>query len=316
MRDNLLSLNLQLFQDGVGGISTGMENATDQTGEVENVLAAARGKKARTTENIVYGIQEENSLQESGTEKEQIANVQDVKDTSDQESFDNLIKGKFKTDFENRVQKIIDKRFKETKKMEAKIEKMQPLIDLLSTKYQLEDVEDIYEAMQGDDSLYESGAIELGLTTEQYKDYLQQTSENKRLRAIIEEQNEKKRFEEQFNAWSQESEKVQALYPNFDFANEIQENEQFRKLLWNGIGVRAAFEACHSEEIIQGAMEYTAQRVAQKTANNIAMRANRPLEGGMGSNASITVRSDVSKLTKADRAEIVRRVARGENIRF
>ena len=87
-------------------------------------------------------------------------------------------------------------------------------------------------------------------------------------------------------------------------------------MLGAGVSVKAAFEALHHEEIMAGAMQYTAKTIAKKTADGIASRNNRPVENGLGAQASANVRADVSKLTKADRAEIARRVARGERIVF
>jgi hypothetical protein len=87
-------------------------------------------------------------------------------------------------------------------------------------------------------------------------------------------------------------------------------------MLSAGVGVKAAFQALHHDDIMSGAMHYTAQTIAKKTADNIASRQSRPVEAGLNSQASAQVKTDVSKLTKEDRREIARRVARGEMISF
>lgn len=105
------------------------------------------------------------------------------------------------------------------------------------------------------------------------------------------------------------------MYPGFNLQREL-DNADFGRMLGAGVSVKAAFEALHHEEIMAGAMQYTAKTIAKKTADGIASRNNRPVENGLGAQASANVRADVSKLTKADRAEIARRVARGERIVF
>lgn len=61
-------------------------------------------------------------------------------------------------------------------------------------------------------------------------------------------------------------------------------------------------------------MKTAAQQAAQKTANAVAANKLRPKEGGLSSIPPVVVKSDPSKWTKEDRAEIRRRVARGERI--
>jgi hypothetical protein len=63
-------------------------------------------------------------------------------------------------------------------------------------------------------------------------------------------------------------------------------------------------------------MQFTAKTVESKIAKSIASNSARPNESGMGSQSAAVVKSDVSQLSKADRAEIIRRVQRGEKIRF
>jgi hypothetical protein len=63
-------------------------------------------------------------------------------------------------------------------------------------------------------------------------------------------------------------------------------------------------------------MQFAAQQIEQKVANKIKAGGARPSENGMSSQSAAVVKSDVSQLSKEDRAEIIRRVQRGERIRF
>jgi hypothetical protein len=93
-------------------------------------------------------------------------------------------------------------------------------------------------------------------------------------------------------------------------------NPKFVQLLRSNVDVRTAYEVLHKDEIIPAAMQFTAKTVEQKIANNIASGSRRPTENGMSSQSAATVKDDVTRLTKADRDEIICRVQRGEKIVF
>ena len=111
------------------------------------------------------------------------------------------------------------------------------------------------------------------------------------------------------------AEEAKKVYNSFDLKTEMG-NGQFLKLLNSGIDVKTAYEVVHMGEIIPAAMQFAAKTVETNTAKAIASGANRPRENGMGSSSPALVKSDVSQLSKADRQEIIRRVQRGEKIRF
>ncbi len=110
--------------------------------------------------------------------------------------------------------------------------------------------------------------------------------------------------------WEQNPQ-VQAEYPGFDLRAELKDRGFFR-LVRSGVPVRQAYELSHMEEIKAKA----ARNAAQQMAARMRARSARPAENGTSSRSAVTVKSDVSKLTSAERAEIARRVARGETIAF
>jgi hypothetical protein len=83
-----------------------------------------------------------------------------------------------------------------------------------------------------------------------------------------------------------------------------------------GVDVGTAYLVVHKDEVIPAAMQYTARTVEQKLTNKVIANGARPTENGNSSQGATVVKSDVSTLSKADRAEIIRRVQRGEKIRF
>jgi hypothetical protein len=102
---------------------------------------------------------------------------------------------------------------------------------------------------------------------------------------------------------------------DFDFRQEVQ-NPDFTNLLANGVSVESAYKAIHIDDMIGGAMAKTADNVRTKMAQDIASRQARPSENGASSQNAAVFKNDVNKLSKADREEIDRRVARGEIISF
>ena len=113
----------------------------------------------------------------------------------------------------------------------------------------------------------------------------------------------------------EQAESAKQVYPSFDLRAEMQ-NPKFVDLLRSNIDVRTAYEVIHKDDIIAGAMQFTAKKVEQNITNKIIANGARPSENGNSSQGASVTKSDVSALTKADRAEIARRVARGEKISF
>ena len=109
----------------------------------------------------------------------------------------------------------------------------------------------------------------------------------------------------------EQSPQVQTEYPGFDLRAELRDRGFFR-LVRSGVPVRQAYELRHMEEIKAKA----ARNAAQQMAAHMRARSARPTENGTSSRSAVAVKSDVSKLTSAERAEIARRVARGETIHF
>ena len=111
------------------------------------------------------------------------------------------------------------------------------------------------------------------------------------------------------------AEEAKALYPSLDLDTETK-NPQFRKLLMAGIDVATAYHVIHKDEILPAAMQHTARVVEQKLVNSVRAGGKRPSENGASGQSPSLVKSDVTKLTSADRREIRRRVLAGEKIRF
>lgn len=139
--------------------------------------------------------------------------------------------------------------------------------------------------------------------------------ENADLKRQMQEARVRENADRIYADWMNQSDALKNIYPSFNLDNELH-NQRFVDLLRNNVDVRTAYEVIHKDEIIPAAMQFTAQQVRQKMTNNIIANGSRPIENGISSQASAIVKSDVSQLSKADRQEIIRLVARGEKIRF
>ena len=286
----LMTLNLQVFAEGGSGDGgTGSEGATGETGTA--------------------AVSQTSITDADGTTATPI----------DREAeFEKLIKGEYKDLYDSRMQDTIQKRLKGQKETVDKYEALAPTLETLAKKYGVDasDINALNKAIEEDDAYYEDEALEKGVTVEQLKQFKKMERENTELKKLRDEKNAKEAAEKKVAGWMEESKQVKAIYPQFDLRSELQ-NPQFADLLRvPGVDVRTAYELTHKDEIIAGAMQFTAKTVEKKIADKIAANGARPTENGLNSQSASLTKSDVSQLTKAQRAEINRRVLGGEKVSF
>lgn len=264
------------------------------------------------------------SAENTGAEADKKAEAQKSREER-RRAYDEFIKGEGKEFYAEDTQKIVSRRVNELKAMEEKMGKLQPFMDALSDKYNLsaDDLDGLMKAIQGDRDFFVEAAAEAGMDNpETYRQFREAQRKTKALedaqkaRAEAEEAQRKQSFVNQkMQAWHAEAEGVKAKYPSFNFESESA-NPQFMSMLRAGVGIEAAYRAMHHDEIVAGAVDTARAQTEKSVVENIRAKGSRPAENGMSSASTFTYKSDVSKLTRADRAEIARRVARGEKIEF
>ena len=240
-------------------------------------------------------------------------------------AYDEFIKGEGKEFYAEDTQKIVSKRVNDFKAMEEKMGKLQPFMDALSDKYNLapDDLEGLMKAIQGDRDFFVEAAAEAGMDNpETYRQFREAQRKNKALedaqkaREQAQEAARRNNFVAQrLQAWKTEAEAVKSKYPSFNFEADTA-NPQFMSMLRSGVSVEAAYRALHHDEIVAGAVDTAKAQTEKSIVDNIRAKGSRPAENGTSGASTFTYKSDVSKLTKADRAEIARRSARGEWIEF
>lgn len=284
-------LNLQLFADGaaVGGAEGSAGNSLgDNTGDA--------------------GAENMKSADGKGSDAGNIEGTKDVDRDFDAE-FEKLIKGEYKTQFDKRVQDVINRRFKAQRSTMEEYEATKPIIDVLAQKYGTSDIAALTDAFKNDSALWEASAEKEGMDVDQFKEIMQLRAENERYRRQHEMSEQQRQIAQQIEAWQRQGEEVKAEYPQFDLDMELQ-NKDFLGLIKNGIPMKMAYKLIHSEEV-ESAIRQEAEK---KVMDNVRANRQRPPENISKNPNGFVLGKDVSAMTKADRDEIKRRVSLGEKI--
>ncbi len=219
-----------------------------------------------------------------------VADAGQTEQVTDDE-FSQLINGKFKEQFTKKTQAIIDKRFKQTKELEAYKSRVSPVITSLMEKYGITD--------GNEEQLLHS--IE---------------SQNSKINGEAESLSHQDKLKEKIGFWIKESEVLKENIPDFNLRNEIKENKLFSQLLLSGVPLVTAYETVHRDRIISDAMHYTADTVRQQMVQNIEAKGRRPVENGVSSEGAVVTSVDVNSLTSQDILKILKQVENGASIKF
>lgn len=253
---------------------------------------------------------------------------QDPSDDDDraEESFDDLIKGRYKDEFQTKVNGIIDKRFKthkqteeKAKKLEGDMAKLRPLFSAMAAKYGLDpnDIEGIVKAADQDNSNFESEAYEKGFgDAAAYREHLANQAELNRLREAERVRQESETQDllrrQLLEGWETESEAFRKEIPDFDFKKEWDGSERFRYLVNSGFKVKEAYMAVHAEEYARAAAERAQQDILREVKANKA----RPVESNVGTNTAIRVKKSIKDMSLEDTERIIREAKAGKKITF
>lgn len=251
-------------------------------------------------------------------EGEQVAPVEE-------ESWDSLIKGKYKEDYEKSVKNALGKRLRNQQDLQSRIDSVDPIIRMLAQRYGVDadvngsiPLDALREKIDADDSAYEQEAFQRGMSVKDLKQMKQMELELNQIRR----QQTASKQQQEWNEIVAQGEEVKKLYPDFNMDAEL-ENPNFGRLLAtfqrSGFpnALRTAYETVHRDEIMGGAMRYAVSQTEQKISNSIQSGMRRPSENGTRQQSSSSVGNiDPSKLTKEQLLDIKMRAERGERITF
>lgn len=337
-KKHLLDIRLDLFDGGAaagtgnaGAAAPGEGGASGAQGDTQGTVpASTRRGKSGEFQNVIFGKQAKPAAAGEGGDPEgqqpsSVAgsdNQAGVSTTSDtlegkRKAFQDLVNGEYKDIYTEETQRIIDRRFRETRNLEQQVGQYQPVIDMLMQRYKIGDGDmgKLSQAIENDNAYWSEAAEEAGMSVEQYKQFQKLQRENEALLRQQRQRQNDQRAQQQLQRWYGEAEQVKGVYPSFDLNAEVK-NPQFLSMLRAGVPVQHAYEVVHMAEIKAGVAAMQAKATEKQVVDGIRAKGARPQENGTTSQSAFTIKDDVSKLSKKERAEIARRVARGEHIQF
>lgn len=292
-------LSLQLFADGAGAGAAAAGTATGaETGST--------GQPATGNNNNAEGAAGSTTGAESTAEQSQV------------ETFDDLIKGRYKQDFDAKVQSIINKRFKGAHEAEASMNKLSQGISALGTYYGLDAespdfLDKLNSRIMDDEKLYEKEAAESGMNVDDVKRIRRMEMENRALKLQTRRDAEERQMQEFYSGVIKQVPDVQKVYPQFDIDTEMA-NEQFFNLVRNGVGLRNAYEVIHGSELQAARDAIIAQKAQEQLSNSVRANGMRPNE--VNHNSAPDFGRDIKNMTRSEVKQIIRRAERGEVVKF
>lgn len=287
-----LAINIQLFAEGAEGAEASEATAESTDAQVETTDTEETQAEVEPDDNVI--IPEDRSAE-----------------------FEKLIKGDFKEEFAKRTQRIIDGRFKETKRLEESQKQVQPILQKLTSKYGVSanDIEALSKAIDNDDAVYAEFAEKNGITLDQARHIKTLEAENEMFKQTQEERQRQEKADKVYQKWIKQSEQAKQLYPDFDLGIEMQ-NEQFAQLMQNGIDIKTAYEVVHKDEILTRVATVSAKKAEKQIVDTIKAKGNRPAENGMSSQGAVSTSKDIRKLSNDEMDDYIRRARQGERIDF
>ena len=305
---SLLQLNLTLFD---GGAAAGAAAAAATGGEG---TTASNGVSSQQ-QQVLYGKQPQLEGQNAEGEEGKAEPSEQPKATlKDIISSDPNIKQELERMIQNRVKNSKNELEQATKRMQS----LDPIMATLYTRYGVQegDIEGLTKALNQDVSYLEEEAELKGMTVEQLAYIKQLEMQNmmaKKQQQLTQDQLYRQQLQKK---WDNESAIVKQLYPDFDFVEEISNNETFEKLIRSNVPVKDAYEFAHREELDKARQAAVAAEMQKQVVSNIKARQERPIEAGLKGQQGFQIKADPSKLTSKDIKDIRKRVANGEKISF
>lgn len=336
--------DLQMFGEGGDGAGAAPGDAPAAEGQTgvnapdagEAAVNNRRQNRRQQLLNVDYGQAPDMLSNNSNSsekrdlwQKEQTpedTKADEEKPAAKEETFEDLINGKYKGDFEARIQDIIGKRLKNQKDSRAALDKLVPAIQSIGKKYKQFDVSDpnkmdalaILETVLDDDDFWEMQAVKEGLSTQATKEKYKVDYDRNKLKleqandaARRSERAREEQMQRSYAAVRQQGDKLKEVYPEFDLSTEMRD-ERFMRLITNNVDVRTAYEVCHRDRFLKQA----AQKAAQQVSDSVQANAARPTENGVQAPAAParTRVTDPRNLTPQMRKDLRNRVRRGEKI--
>ena len=246
--------------------------------------------------------------------QQQPANVPDAQGQQE-ETFDSLIQGRYKKDFDAAMQKAVRQRVKTMNQYKSQADAMAPIIDQLGVLYGIDtsdprktDFEALAKRFSSDERLYSAEAMEKGVSADTLRSEYASRAENTAMRRQLQEYKMREAFAGIQDSFNRE---VAAVY-GADFEREMQ-NGDFARLIAANVPPKTAYEVVHQAEIAQARAQAAAQQARENMVRTIQAQGARPEEIGSGAGGGTTVPIK-TKWTRAEVEDMRRRAAMGERV--
>lgn len=232
-------------------------------------------------------------------------------------TFDELIKGKYKADYDARVQKTIQARMRGAKANEERLAKTEPLLQMLGQKYSVDpgDVDGLMAALDNDEQMWQAEAADKGMSVENLKALRTAERENAMLKRQQELNQREAAARETYTKWVAQAEQAKQKFPGLDLESCL-EDAQFVSMLQSGIDVESAYWARYHDDIMQAGMEKATTEAQKKLSASVASGSRRPTESGVGNGPTVSQKVDVSNMSRSEFTAYMDRIMRGERVSF
>jgi hypothetical protein len=226
------------------------------------------------------------------------------------------VKETFKDEYSKDFQGHFDRRFKDHKDLQAKVQTYDPIIETLMSFYGAKDTAELQKAID-DDLLVELAEKEGFPSVEKFKEYKNALKDGKKYQSKVAEEQSANEQQATVNRWINEGIefKKKPGNENFDLSKELA-NESFKSRLIRGMSVEDAYYLAHKDNIINDAAAQASKQTEENVVKNIEAKGKRIPENGVTKTPGVVRKADPSKLTEKDLEDIAQRVARGEKIVF
>ena len=236
--------------------------------------------------------------------------------------FEEMINGEYREIYNERMQTMIRDRLQKTNARHAKEQgdlqdKSNRILNLIGSKYGIldGDLDKLQKEVENDKTYWEDAAAKEGMSVDQYMYMKKIEQENANFKKAQEDAARIQQKNRILANWNAEAEELKKIYKDFDIQKEAQ-NPDFTRLLASNVNMRTAYEVLHHDDIIGGAMAYTAQTVAKKQIDAIKSGQSHPVEGAAKTAQAVKTSKDISKMSLQELKEQAKRARNGENITF
>lgn len=229
------------------------------------------------------------------------------------------VKQRYHSEIGKDIEKAVLSRHRDYKDLEARAQESERLLARLAeNKYGLLpgdngrlDLNAVRTAMDEDDDLYAKLADELGTSVE----FAKQRAKDKEKIRTLEAERKQRDDRDFYQNVQRQAEEAKKLYPSLNLMDEL-DNPDFARLIRNHVPVETAYFCVHRAELTAGAIQHASDLAKQQAAETILAGQRRPVENALTPTASTATTRilDPKTLTPQQRADLKRRVGRGEKI--